>query len=276
MTQSKAPPPIKPLENRPHEKWGDISKLLKKAHDTPPPGMSDLRLQFLDEFAPSHAQAFSSDPQALSNPAARHLFYNQHLYELLITAVDGAINLGLPHIYIGFPLTFDRVTDETFSVILRTANALSPFLQEGSPSWLCVQIYLRHAQICNQLDNPIWRQVTPLPGECEEDLAFRQRGCDAMLLINFAFFLGAATRELELAMLNRADAIRGKKTKRAAKAGGDMRKNKTLPETDARRAEMLRLTEAGHTVANAARLTRKTVGGSVEANRALLKPSRKK
>lgn len=276
MTRSKAPPPIKPVANVPHGKWGDAAKHLKRAVDTPPPGMSDVRLQFSDEFSPSHAQAYSNDPQALSNPAARHLFYNQQLYELLRSAIDGAITLGMPPIDVGFPLTFDRITKETFELILRIANGLSPYLEEGSPSWLCVQIYLRHAQICNQLKDPLTREVGALPGESAEELAFRQRGCDAMLLVSYAFFLGAATRELELSILNRRDALRGKKTVRSAQAGGIARKSTVGPDTDRRIEAMRTYVAAGQSVTNAARLAALKIGGTDEANRQLWKRHCKK
>jgi hypothetical protein len=83
--------------------------------------------------------------------------------------------------------------------------------------------------------------------------AFTQRSIDVKILTSNAFFLGAAVRELDLALLNKADVLREKKTKKVARAGGKMRRNATSPETDARSAEMMRMIAAGQTIAGAAR-----------------------
>lgn len=276
MTSSKAPPPIKPVANQPHGKWGDTAKLFRRSVEKPPPGMTDVRLTFDDEFSPSAAQAFSSDPDALNNPSARHLFYNQHLYDLLPIVIGKAVALGLPPFDVGFPVSFAMVDTEGLRRIFGIANGLAPSLREGSIDWLCVQCYVRYAILCNALTEPTDRKVEPIPGDSAERAAFQQRCVDALMPVSTAFFLGASLRELELSMLNRTDALRGKKTKRAAKVGGEVRKGMTSPETDARRAQMERLISEGHSVANAARLTAKSFGGTFEANRALLKPSRKK
>lgn len=269
MTSKKPPPPESRIEvGTAHTGFGRIYSA--------PPGMSDVKLTFADEFSPSHAQAFSSDPNALSNPAARHLFYNQHLYEFLKEAINCAVRLGLPPIDVGFPLTFDRIAKDTFAEVLRISNALSPYILEGSPSWMCVQIYVRHAQICNHLHDPLTRKVEAFPGESEESLAFRQRGCDAVLLVSYAFFLGAATRELELSVLNKQDALRGKKTVRSARAGGKARKSAISPDTDRRILAMLDYLSAGHSASNAARLTAQKIGGTADSNLQLLKRARKK
>lgn len=237
--------------------------------------MVDLRLSFPDEFAPSSAQAYSSNPDAASNPSARHLFYNQHLYDFLGNAINEAIKLGLPPIDFGFPLTFAKVDKAALSRIYAIANGLSDFIPEGSASWLCIQLYIRYALVCNDLTEPIERKVQPLPGENPDSVKFRQKGLDTLLPISQAFFLGAAARELELAVLNKKDALRGKKTARSAKAGGEAKKAATGPDSQQRVEAMRSLVEAGQSVNNAARLTAIRVGGTPEANKALWKRRKK-
>lgn len=269
MTRSKAPPPIKPVANEPHKKWGDISEALRKATVTPPSGMAEVRFAYPDQFAPSSAKAFTTDADGLRNPSARHIFYNQQLYALLGDAIAEAVTLGLPPIDLNFPLTFARVSKEALKHIFGIANGLSQSIGEGSFGWLCMQCYIRYALLCNDLTEPLDRQVEAFPGEDQDGVAFRQRGLASVMISSHAFFLGAAVRELELALLNKKDALRGKKTIKAARAGAEGRKKSTAPDTEARLSKMRQLVAKNPSVANAARLTANSVGGSVESNRKL-------
>ncbi|MDP3264029.1 MAG: hypothetical protein U1E06_16065 [Tabrizicola sp.] len=269
MTRSKAPPPIKPVANKLHEKWGDISGALKKATVTPPSGMAEVRFAYLDQFAPSSAKAFTTDADGLSNPSARHIFYNQQLYGLLCDAITEAVTLGLPPIDLNFPLTFARVSKGALKYIFGIANGLSQSIGEGSFGWLCIQCYIQYALLCNDLTEPLNRQVEALPGEDQDSIAFRQRGLESIMVSSHAFFLGAAVRELELALLNKKDALRGKRTIKAARAGAEGRKNSTAPDTEARLSKMRELVAKNSSVANAARLTANSVGGTVASNRKL-------
>lgn len=269
MTQSKAPPPIKPVKNSPHVKWGDLSDRLKRAVETPPPGMTEVKLQFQDEFSPSYAEAYTTDPEGMNNPAARHIFYNQQLKAFLDTALSKAVTLGFARLDFGFPLIFPKVSKDDLAQMFRLANGISQFVPESSPAWLCVQCYIRHAILCNALTEPSDNCINPLPGEAADSLAFRQRGADAMMAVDAAFHLGAAVRELELALLNKTDALRGKKVAKSARNGGEARRDALGPDTEARIASMERLVAEGHTIANAARLTTTKVGGDFSANRKL-------
>jgi hypothetical protein len=242
---------------------------LKKAIETPPPGMSGVKLQFQDEFSPSHAEAYTSDPDAMNNPAARHIFYNQQLNGLLAEAILKAVELGFAPLDFGFPLTFPPIRGSELGEMFRLANGLSAYLPEGSMLWLCVQCYIRHALLCNVLTEPERRGINQLPGEPDECFAIRQRGADSMAVINSAFYLGAAIRELELALLNKKDALRGKKVVRSASAGGAARKSALGPDTEDRLAFMERLWAEGHSIANAARLTAARVGGDFASNKKL-------
>lgn len=245
------------------------SQRAKRALDAAPDGMTDVRMTFDDEFAPSHAQAYSTDPNAMSNPSARHIFYNQQLFDQLGMAIAQAIRLGFPTIDFGFPLTFPAVSKKTLSDIFARANSYSEYVAEGSLVWLSIQCYIRHALLCNALTDPITRVIEPNPGESIESVEFRQRGLDAMIAIDHGFFLGAAVRELELAVLNRNDALRGKKIVKSARVGGEARKRAVGPDTLQRLTAMTDYIAAGHSIANAARHTATKVGGSFETNKKL-------
>lgn len=266
----------RPVANKLHKRFGDIAKRIRRSVETPATGMTEVRLTFDDEFSPSAAQAFTTDPNAVNNPAARHIFYNQQLYDLLPGAIEAAVEMGLPPLDVGFPLTFARLSEDALKHLFGNLNCLSSSVSEGGTEWLCIQCYVQYALLCHSVTVPTDRRVEAHPGEPQESVAFRQRGLDAVMTSSHAFFLGAALRDLELSLLNKDDALRGKKTKREPRAGGGTRRKVTLPETEARRAEMLRLIKAGQTIANAARLTARTVGGTFESNRALLKPGRRK
>jgi hypothetical protein len=231
--------------------------------------MTEVKLQFQDEFSPSYAEAYTSDPDGMNNPAARHIFYNQQLKALLDTALSKAVALGFARLDFGFPLTYPKVSKNDLAQMFRHANGLSQYIPESSPAWLCIQSYVRHALLCNALTEPSDSRINPLPGEAPDSHAFRQRGTDAMMAVDAAFHLGAAVRELELTLLNKTDALRGKKVVKSAKSGGEARRDAFGPDTEDRLASMERLVSDGHSIANAARLTAEKVGGEFAANKKL-------
>jgi hypothetical protein len=260
MTErSKAPPPISPVRDLPN-----------RAAQSSPDGMEKIEMSFADPFAPSHADFYSNGGDS-QNPASRHLFYNQQLYNTLFVAIDRAIELGFPPIDQGFPLSFAFVTDESIRHIFQCANAICPTVPEASYDWLCIQCYVRWANTCYFVTVP---SKVPLSNdskdyESEERSGARARGLAALMVSSESFFLGAAIRELELSIINRCDALRGKKTLKSAQNGGEARRNSRSGQTTLVLTTMARLIGDGHTVSNAARLAAKEIGGNSEAHRKL-------
>lgn len=266
MSKSKAPPPINPVKNKPF-------KMLPK----PPSGMKEVELKMTDAFAPSYASYYTTSDDTQS-PLANHLFYNQQLYDTMYVAMDEAISAGLPPIDHNFPLQYAVVSDDALRFIFSAADVTLQRHPRGSFTWLCVQVYIRWALLCHSLSDSAAAKPAQSPevGENPERTIMRQRAMERMMGMDHAFFLGAALRELELTVLNRKDAIRGKVTVESARAGGNARKGKMDKETQERMTAMKGFVESGHSIANSARLVAARVGGTMHSNKKLWERAIKK
>ncbi len=105
------------------------------------------------------------------------------------------------------------------------------------------------------------------------ELDFHERNISVMMVADMMFKLGALVRELELVRHNKADALRGKKTVKAAKDGGNKRSANLDPGTAKRLNEMHRLIEKYPKKSRswaAGEAARKNIGISKGANLKLL------
>jgi hypothetical protein len=207
----------------------------------------DLHVNFDDDFAPSYSIADTDNPEVF-NKRTRPLFYNDHVDDSLEVAISKASHLGLPRIPFFFPLQFTHITESDFAECMSKAGDISEMLDEGSPEWLAVVCYINWAQACFTHSD----------------------GGSTSLVADLMVRAGATARELELALLNREHAVRGRKTIRAASEGGKQRRRKFSPDTQKVLNEMQRLIGDGHSVARAADLARsKGMGQSKTANQRL-------
>lgn len=233
----------------------ESSTLPFSASNEEKPKFEKMVLTYPDPFSPSRAEFSTTDPQGI-NSVSRHFFYNSQISETLSMALNWAVELGLPKIDYKFGLGFAFITKETFRYIAGFAHRICPGLVEGSPDWLAVQCYLRWVVACHSITEP-----TTLSNEDEKQLllmpeqsAFRQREMTAIAISQSMFFLGAAVRELELNVLNRTDALRGKKTVRSSKSGGEARREAIKGRTEEILVKMAELIDQGQTTSRAATL----------------------
>lgn len=258
---SGAPPPISPIANKP-----------VKAAPYPANGMERVTIDFLDPFSPSRAEFHSNyGTESHQNPVARHLFYNQQLYDSLYIAIDRAVELGMPRIDLGFPLTFAFVSKDSLNFIFRTAMSLNRIPAEGSHDWLCIQCYIRWATACNHLAEPaeLPKSQTSVLPEQERMAEFRGRALQIVAVSSELFFLGAAVRELEISLINRRDALRGKGTVAAARKGGMARGGAFSVNTQEILDEMKERIERGQSITNAAANVSRGGKGTPGGNRQL-------
>lgn len=258
-SQSAPPPSLAGLQE---------AESASECHD----GFKEVTMEFADEFAPSVAQFSTTDVSATDSAFARHFFYNDQIHQTLASAIDRAAELGFPNVDYTFGLGFVSISDAQFRWVAGFGHRICPTLKEGSEDWLCVQCYLRWVSACwTFTDGPT---VPPKPTGMtawmtEAEIAFRKRSIEYQSVAEAMFFLGAAVRELELHRLNRNDALRGKKTVRGARQGGEGRQSALAPDTEHRIAEMARLVPS-HGIKGAAEvLFRNGSGASAVANRQL-------
>ena len=223
---------------------------LKLESDGVSKALPEVEVNFPDLFAPSTAKFGSSDPTIASDPATRSTLYNEQIYEVFLHAVSKAVQLGCPSIVNGFPLTFSSVNNAFLEKYNKAIRRIIPTLKEGSLDWLYVQCYVRWVSACFI--------ATADPTE-------------RLGVTNQLFLVGAAVREIELTILNRKDALRGKGTVRSAGEGGKKRRGKFKSTTRRVLAEMTRLVKAKKmSISSAAAIAaNKGVGTSASANRAL-------
>jgi hypothetical protein len=223
-----------------------IASNSERSHGEGVDGFSHASVNFGDEFAPSSTSMLASMPEVLENKGSRLLFYNAHLTETITSYLEIAFDLGCPRVFWGPPLLTPTVNDETYEKALAHVSQLAQEIPEHSPLWLILSIYLNWTLACHLLSS----------------------GSYVSIALENVLLAGAAARELELAVLNRDDAARGRKVKSSARRGGHERSQDWSAARLQVLASMQLYIGKGHTVANAARLTHKDgIGKSAEANR---------
>jgi hypothetical protein len=209
----------------------------------------DLHIVFDDDFAPSYSIADTESPE-IFNSRTRPAFYNDHVDDSLELAISAACNLGLPHIFYAFPLEFAHLDEAAHAECMSKAGDIAESLVEGSPEWLAVVCYINWVQAC----------------------FMNSQRCPPVIIADFMVRAGATARELELALLNRDHAERGRKIIRAASEGGKSRGKDLKPQTRVVLAEMSRLLKERPSLSaqRAAELASKNkIGTSAQANRAI-------
>jgi hypothetical protein len=212
---------------------------------------SPLDVVFESEFAPSLStvKVEAGDPRSILNARTRPLFYNGHLAETMRLAVDAAVELGMPRVSYGVPLTFTRLEQEDYEQICAFAGDLFEKLTEGEADWLALVCFMHWASACYEVskDNP-----------------------QPLFFARYMFLAGATARELELALWNKEHAARGRKTIRASREGGKSRRGTLKAELGKRLTAMEELIAKGHSVNRAAQLAHERgCGPSADANRKL-------
>lgn len=211
-------------------------------------GVSNIDIVFSDEFAPSYSIAKAERPETSVTKRTRPSFYNDHVIETLELALKMAFDIGAPEIPYAFPLQFNFISREQSNAALSCVGDLVENEKEGSPNWLALVCYLNWVLACSN----------------------HSEGAPANITAERMFIAGATARELELVLLNRDNAVRGRKTKNAAKSGGEQRRGKFEPRTTEILLEMKRLLTQVTSVSRAAELSaRRGFGTSQKANRAL-------
>lgn len=209
----------------------------------------DLQVNFDDDFAPSYSIADTDNPE-IFNKRTRPAFYNDHVDDSLEIAISKASHLGLPQIPFFFPLQFTHISESDIAECMSKAGDIAKILDEGSPEWLAVVCYINWAQACFTHSD----------------------GGPTTLAADYMFRAGATARELELALLNRDHAVRGRKTIRAASKGGKNRATVLKSQTRAVLAKMSKLLKENPSLGakRAAELAYKNnIGTSAQANRAI-------
>jgi hypothetical protein len=149
-------------------------------------------VHFTDDFAPSHTELAISDPDILKSPQARFTLHNRQISDTISDAVAFAILLGFPKKpYL--ELAFCRTTEEEYQEVLDLIEFWVPRFEECSAPWLKLRVYFEWFQACHDAS----------------------AGASLPFLLQAITNLGATARELELAALNKADALSRRKQKRA-------------------------------------------------------------
>ena len=206
------------------------------------------RVDFFDDFASSSAELQVNDPLVIENPFARFSLYNRHLIELIEDFVTQVIDCGAPRVPFTLPLAYVTVTEEKLQECIKYIDGMLPFTEEQSSVWLLLQCYYRWVNACYLASS----------------------GAAPPIVAEEVLLAGAAARQIELAIKNRADAMIGKAVVRGARSGGNQRRNNRAPGSERILTEMHRLVEEGKSVSRAADIAaRKGLGTTAGANRQL-------
>lgn len=223
-----------------------IASHAERSHGEGVDGFSHASVNFRDDFAPSSTSMLASKPEVLENKGSRLLFYNAHLTETIASYLEIAFALGCPRVFWGYGLMTPNISEETWEQALASVSQLAEGIPEHSPLWLVLSTYVHWMLACRILSAESYVSIA----------------------LEHVLLAGAAARELELDVLNRADAARGRKVKANASRGG---RERSLNQSEERRqiiASMMLYIKRGRTVSNAARLThRDGIGSSPDANR---------
>lgn len=219
---------------------------------------TQLRSSFEDEFAPSYTLSHDGDDTVSETSFERLVTYNDHTLDTLgFILAQASKRLNLPAVPYGFPIQLADMSPAECQHCIVQVQKLVDKLQEGSPDWLLAACYIRWVQACQ----------------------FQICGAPPQLVAERLFSAGATVRELELHLINKEHASRGRKTIRAAAEGGRQRHAVKNARTAKIVAEMRRLREAKPHLGvqwAAEQAFRNGIGTSMEANRALWYRNNKK
>ena len=180
---------------------------------------TDTGLYFDDDFSPSHSMAKGEAPEKWANARTRPVFHNNHLFDFLGFAIEVAQDLRASPLVYGFPIKFTGICSADYETALQRAALIAEKLPAESPEWLAVTCYIQWLNAC---------YCATIGGPFEE-------------IAKWMFLAGATARELELSIINREHASRGRKTQKAASEGGRQRQREMHPRKTKILAEMQRL-----------------------------------
>ncbi len=210
--------------------------------------VSGLDIVFDSEFAPSHSIAYvdGQKTEIAITAKTRPVMYNHHVLDNLQYAINICVKLGLPWLLCGSPLQFEQISERDLKVIMPKAGNLAETLSEGEPEWLALVCYMNWVLACRlaTIESP------------------------AIHIAHHMFLAGATARELELAILNREHAARGRKTGKDGVVGAGLTNKEKRKDTQPRLEKMKELIPK-HGVANAARLLEAKGMGGFAANKGL-------
>ena len=211
---------------------------------------TDTGLYFDDDFSPSHSMAKGEAPEKWANARTRPVFHNNHLFDFLGFAIEVAQDLRASPLVYGFPIKFTGICSADYETALQRAALIAEKLPAESPEWLAVTCYIQwlNACYCATIDGPV------------QEIA------------KWMFLAGATSRELELSIINRSHASRGRKVIKAASVGGDIRAAKQKSETRKVLDEMSKLLKERPNLSatSAAKIVYdRKIGTSPSANRAI-------
>ncbi len=210
--------------------------------------VSGLDIIFDSEFAPSHSIVYvdGQKTEIAITARTRPVVYNHHVLDNLQYAINICVKLGLPWLLCGSPLQFEQISESDLKAIMPKAGDLAETLSEGGPEWLAVVCYMNWVLACHlsTIESP------------------------AYAVAHHVFLAGATARELELAILNREHAARGRKTVKDGVVGAGLTNKEKRKDTQPRLEKMKELVPK-HGVENAARLLAVRGMGSFAANKAL-------
>jgi len=210
----------------------------------------DATIRFDDDFAPTSVEVeiLPEDSKLLEDPFIRFEWYGEHLLNLVDKYFEDAVALGCPRVPYLTPLGLGRLTSDHLFQVSTIVEVLACKFPENSVEFLKIQFYYRWIMAVAALSSgrPMAKFTNPI------------------------LIAGAVARQIELTEQNKTDALRGKKTLRAAESGGAIRKSQTRNRTESVLKQMVRYINRGHSQTNAARLAfKKGLGSSGGANRQL-------
>uniref|UniRef100_UPI003B52316A hypothetical protein n=1 Tax=Roseovarius indicus TaxID=540747 RepID=UPI003B52316A len=209
--------------------------------------LESFAVDFHDRFAPSHTEFLAPPDFETDAAGVRLLFYNRHLTtERLPWVLKLCEALGCPEVMPNCGVLTPEIDSNFAGSAIGKAGRLANELPETSFVWSALKAYIHYI-------NVFW-----LLTEKKEQMA---------LILEEMFLVGAACREIELSLLNRRDALRGKGTLASTKKGGQTRSSDHAPK----RAEILRRMgeriERNESAAHAARQVARELGMKSEAVR---------
>lgn len=202
--------------------------------------LEKFAVDFHDRFAPSHTELLAPQDFEADTTGVRLLFYNRHLtIERLPWVLKLCEALGCPTVEPSCGVHTPEIDSNFAKLAIGKAGRLADELPETSFVWSALKAYIHYI-------NVFW-----LLTEENEQIA---------LILDEMFLVGAACREIELSLLNRRDALRGKGTLASTRRGGQVRASEHAPK----RAQILNLMRdrvaRNESIAHAARQVAKELG----------------
>jgi len=203
-----------------------------QGEDKEPISSEKVRISYDDEFSASHFDLQINDPVVLASQQSRLLFYNNHLTDELSEVMEAAETLGCAPVPILIPLAWARISDDAYLAAVKSAAACVENVSEGSEDWLVLSVYMNAVSAAHCVSSEM----------------------PSAIMAEHMLIVGASLRELELVRRNKEHAARGRKTHKAASAGGAARRSSMSARTKSIIAKMEVLIASDHTVASAARI----------------------